>query len=51
MFKNIKMNVHAEKLNDIPLNDGDVTFFFRVGSDYNNNYYEYEVPLKLTKNG
>ncbi len=51
MFNNIKMNVHAEKLNNIPLNDGDVTLFFRVGSDYNNNFYEYEVPLKLTPKG
>ena len=51
MFNNIKMNVHAEKLTDIPLNDGDLTLFFRVGSDYNNNFYEYEVPLKLTKKG
>lgn len=51
MFQNIKMNVHAERLNDMPLNDGDVTMFFRVGTDYNNNYYEYEVPLKLTPKG
>jgi len=51
MFENIKMNVHAEKLNDIPLNDGDLTLFFRVGTDYNNNFYEYEVPLKLTPKG
>ncbi len=51
MFKNIKMNVHAEKLNDVPLNDGELTMFFRVGSDYNNNYYEYEVPLRLTAKG
>jgi len=51
MFKNIKMNVHAEKLNEIPLNDGDLTLFFRVGTDYNNNFYEYEVPLKLTPKG
>ncbi len=51
LFNNIKMNVHAEKLNNIPLNDGDLTLFFRVGSDYNNNFYEYEVPLKLTPKG
>lgn len=51
MYNNIKMNVHAEKLNNMPLNDGDVTLFFRVGSDYNNNFYEYEVPLKLTPKG
>jgi len=51
MFNNIKMNVHAERLNDIPLNDGDLTLFFRVGTDYNNNFYEYQVPLKITKKG
>ncbi|PBQ31472.1 cell surface protein SprA [Sphingobacteriaceae bacterium] len=51
MFQNIKMNVHAERLNNQPLNDGDVNLFFRVGTDYNNNFYEYEVPLKLTAKG
>lgn len=51
MYKNIKMNVHAEQLNNIPLNNGDLTLFFRVGTDYNNNFYEYEVPLKLTPKG
>lgn len=51
MFNNIKMNVHAEKLNNVPLNDGDLTLFFRVGTDYNNNFYEYEIPLKLTPKG
>ncbi|MCC6370440.1 MAG: cell surface protein SprA [Bacteroidia bacterium] len=51
MFNNIKMNVHGEQLNNIPLKDGDLTLFFRVGTDYNNNFYEYEVPLKLTPKG
>lgn len=51
MFKNIKMNVHAERLNNQPLNDDDLTLFFRVGTDYNNNFYEYEQPLKLTPAG
>jgi cell surface protein SprA len=51
MYNNIKMNVHAEKPVNSQLNDGDLTLFFRVGTDYNNNYYEYEVPLKLTKKG
>jgi cell surface protein SprA len=51
MFKNIKMNVHAEKSSDATLKDGDLNMFFRVGTDYNNNYYEYQVPLKLTPEG
>ena len=43
--------MHAEKLGIDPLNDGDVTVFVRLGSDYNNNYYEYEIPVKLTQPG
>ena len=33
------------------LADGDFAVFIRLGSDYKNNYYEYEVPLKLTPHG
>src|SRR5690606_19340624 len=51
MFENIKMNVHAESQSDFGVNDGDLTLFFRVGTDYNNNFYEYEVPLKMTPPG
>jgi cell surface protein SprA len=50
-FKKMKLFMHAEKLGIDPLNDGDVTVFVRLGSDYNNNYYEYEVPVKLTNPG
>ena len=51
MFKHIKMFVHGEKLGTNPLNDGDLTVFIRLGTDYNNNYYEYEIPLQLTAPG
>lgn len=51
MFKNLKMFLHGEKLNNNKLNDGDVTVFVRIGTDYNNNYYEYEIPLQLTAPG
>jgi cell surface protein SprA len=50
-FKKMKLFMHAEKLGIDPLNDGDVTVFIRLGSDYNNNYYEYEIPVKLTQPG
>jgi len=30
------------------LSNGDFSVFIRLGSDYKNNYYEYEVPLDLT---
>jgi cell surface protein SprA len=50
-FKKMKLFMHAEKLNNEPLNDGDVTVFVRLGSDFNNNFYEYEIPVKLTTPG
>jgi cell surface protein SprA len=43
----MKIFMHAEKLGIDPLNDGDVTVFVRLGSDYNNNYYEYEDSSKI----
>lgn len=51
-YKRLKMFIHAEE-NDpsIPLNDDDLTVFIRMGSDFNDNYYEYEVPLKVTPPG
>ena len=52
-YKRLQMFVHAEKLVDDPisLDDGDLTIFIRLGSDYRNNYYEYEIPLKITPDG
>ncbi|MGZ3863458.1 MAG: T9SS outer membrane translocon Sov/SprA [Bacteroidia bacterium] len=50
-YKKLKMFVHGEKLNNQPLNDGDVHVFIRLGSDFTNNYYEYEIPLNLSAPG
>ncbi len=50
-YKSLKMEVHAEEIEDHPLEDNDLYFFIRLGSDYNYNYYEYEIPLKLTPPG
>nr|WP_255489668.1 cell surface protein SprA [Dysgonomonas sp. 25] len=48
-YKRLQMFTHAEQLiNGTPLEDGDFSVFIRLGSDYKNNYYEYEVPLSLT---
>lgn len=48
-YGKLKMFVHAEQ-KDLSqhLEDDDLVLFVRLGSDYTNNYYEYEVPLKLT---
>ncbi len=51
-YGKLKMFVHAEKKNEIvPMDDDDLVLFVRLGSDYTNNYYEYEVPLKFTEWG
>lgn len=48
-YGKLKMFVHAEKkLQNEALYDDDIVLFVRLGSDYTSNYYEYEVPLKLT---
>ena len=48
-YKKLKMFVHAESMyEDDPVLDNEVTAFIRFGSDLTDNYYEYEVPLKIT---
>ncbi|RHJ90851.1 cell surface protein SprA [Parabacteroides bouchesdurhonensis] len=49
-YKRMQLFVHAEALNPnvTELKSEELSVFIRLGSDYKNNYYEYEVPLKLT---
>ncbi len=50
-YKRLKMFIHAEKLDDIDLDDDELTVFVRLGTDIKENYYEYEIPVKLTQPG
>lgn len=51
-YKHIQMFTHANALiGDDLLRDYETSVFIRIGSDYKNNYYEYEIPLKLTAPG
>lgn len=52
-YKDLKMFIHAEALpgEDTELEDYEMVAFIRMGSDYKNNYYEFEVPLKKTVHG
>ncbi len=47
-YRRIEMFVHAEQFGNIPINYGDLTVFMRLGTDYDENYYEYEIPLTFT---
>lgn len=52
-YKRLQMFVHANAMeqNSTNLMDNQLAVFVRLGSDYKNNYYEYEIPLKLTAPG
>lgn len=51
-YKKLKMFVHAEEvLSTVPLKDEDLTLFVRLGTDFVDNYYEYELPLYKTNWG
>lgn len=48
-YKKLQMFVHGEYVDELnPTEDDEVTVFIRLGTDYNDNYYEYEMPLKMT---
>ncbi len=53
-FTKMKMFVHAEPticdVAEEEIANGDMTVFVRFGSDFKNNYYEYEIPLTLSTN-
>jgi len=51
-YKRLKMFIHAEESDPTtPLENNDLSVFIRMGSDFDNNYYEYEVPLTVTPEG
>ena len=52
-YKRIQMFTHANALeqNTTNLKDNQLSVFLRLGSDYKNNYYEYEIPLLVTEPG
>lgn len=48
-YGHLKMFVHAEKKYATEqVEDGDLTVFVRLGTDFTSNYYEYELPLTFT---
>lgn len=47
-YKRMEMFIHAE---GDRLRDNDVRAFLRVGTDNQDNYYDYDIPLKITSPG
>lgn len=52
-YKKLRMFIHAEALEQSTrrLRDNEMVAFIRFGSDFTENYYQVEVPLKLTDFG
>lgn len=49
-YKRLKMFVHAEEFDktNYDVQNEELTVFVRLGTDFTDNYYEYELPLSLT---
>ena len=53
VLKKLKMFLHAENttcgVGGFDLQDGDLNVFIRLGSDINSNFYEYEMPIVMSR--
>lgn len=47
-YRRLRMNIHAE---GDGLRDGDLQLFIRLGIDFQDNYYQYQIPAKITPAG
>ena len=49
-YEKLKMFMHAEKIfdADYPLDDTPLVGFLRIGTDFSENFYQMELPLKFT---
>jgi cell surface protein SprA len=51
-YKRLKMFIHANRVDgELPVRDNEITAVVRIGSDFKDNYYQYEIPLKITPDG
>lgn len=51
-YKLLKMFIHANRVDgELPVKDNEVVAVIRIGSDFKDNYYQYEIPLKVTPDG
>ena len=51
-YKKLKMFLHAESLeNESTLGDDEMVAFIRFGNDFTQNFYQVEIPLKVTQPG
>ena len=47
-YQKLRMFIHAEEGDTGTLTDGDLVGFIRMGNDFTQNYYQIEVPLRVS---
>ncbi|TXI64426.1 MAG: cell surface protein SprA [Flavobacterium sp.] len=50
-FKKLRMFLHAEAVQNGDLDDDELIAFIRFGNDFTDNFYQVEMPLKVTPHG
>ena len=51
-YKNLEMFIHAEAVvNRVAWSEGELVAFVRIGTDFTDNFYQIEIPLKPTDFG
>ena len=50
-YKELKMFIHAESIIINGVDDDDLTAIVRLGTDLNDNFYQLEIPLKISTYG
>ena len=51
-YKKLKMFLHAESLEkEVSIGDDEMVAFIRFGNDFTENFYQVEIPLKVTVTG
>ncbi len=50
-FKKLRMFLHAEAVQNGDLQDDELIAFIRFGNDFTDNFYQVEIPLKVTSFG
>ena len=50
-FKKLRMFLHAEAVQNGDLDDDELIAFIRFGNDFTDNFYQVEMPLKVTAHG
>ncbi len=50
-YKRLKMFIHAEEYNQTPVLNNELVGFIRLGTDFNENFYQIEIPLQITTAG